>query len=54
MTQECHPVVLAKTCRQPTMLGRIVQRERAIKMRPTRCDVSRGEQGISHEAMPDH
>jgi hypothetical protein len=43
VTQDCHPVVLAKTRRQPTILGRIVKHEGAIEMRPAFCNVARGE-----------
>jgi hypothetical protein len=53
LTQGCHSEVLAKTYRQPMMLGRIVKRERAIEMLPAFRDVSHGEQGSSHEAMTD-
>ena len=47
-------MVLAKACRKRTMLGRIVKRQRAIQMRATFREVSRKQQGKSHEAMPDH
>ena len=36
------------------MLGRIVKRDRLIEMRPALRDVSRHQQGDTHQAMPDH
>ena len=52
--QDCTPDVLAKSRRQRTMLGRIVKRERLIEVRSSFRDVSRTQQGNTHEAMPDH
>jgi hypothetical protein len=54
VTQDCRPGVLAKTRRQPAMLGRIVEREGAIEMLSAFRDVTGGEQGVSREAMPKH
>ena len=54
MTQDCHSDGLGQTRRQRTMLGRIIKRDRVIEMRPSFCDVSRGQQGSAHDAMPDH
>jgi hypothetical protein len=45
---------LAKPRRQQTMLGRIVKRDRLIKVSPAGGDVPRSQQGNSHEAMPNH
>ncbi len=54
MGEDYHSVVFAKSRRQLAMLGRIVKRDRLIVVRPTLGDVSRTQQGKSHDTMPDH
>ena len=54
LAQSCHADVLAKTRRQRTMLGMIVERKRAIEMRSAVCDIPCLQQGKTHEAMPEH
>src|SRR5262249_61451612 len=52
--QDHHTDILAKSRRQPTMLGRIVERDCLIIVCPTLGDVSRAHQRSAHEAMHDH
>ena len=52
--QGCRADVLAKTRRQRTMLGSVVERERAIEMRARICDIAGMQQGQAHQAMADH
>src|SRR5262249_22131320 len=50
----CQADVLAKTRRQRTMLGIVVERKRAIEMRSPICDIPCMQQGQTHGAMPKH
>jgi hypothetical protein len=49
-----HPLVLAKSCRQWTMLDRFVKRDTLIEMLSSLSDFSSKQQGSARETISEH